>query len=88
MAGIDPDDVVKGYRALYDRHATDAAHSFRFRLRECAKAALTLGDEMLQVSQDAGEPSENQLRNLRNLEDGLSTISDLYVPKVKPKAAA
>jgi hypothetical protein len=65
------DDIVKGYRALYDRHGIDAAASFRFRLREAAKAALTLGDELLQASQDASEPDEMQLMELRDIEESL-----------------
>jgi len=81
------DDIVKGYRALYDRHGIDAAASFRFRLREAAKAALTLGDELLQASQDASEPADKQLRELRDLENSLDFCLRLILPNVKPKLA-
>ena len=77
------DEIVKGYRALYDRHAMDAAHSFRYRLREAAKAALTLGDELLQASQDASEPDESQLMLLRDLESNLHVNLTCRVPSLK-----
>ena len=82
------DEIVKGYRALYDRHAMDAAHSFRYRLREAAKAALTLGDELLQASQDASEPNDEQLEYLRGLEGSMQCAHRTYLPKIRPCATS
>jgi hypothetical protein len=62
---------------------TEAAASFRFRLREAAKAALTLGDELLQVSQDASVPTTDQLRELRDLEGSVEYCAR-RVSGVKP----
>jgi hypothetical protein len=65
----------------------DAAHSFRFRLREAAKAALTLGDELLQASQDASMPTPRQLSDLRDLENSLYVNITYRLADVKPKCA-
>jgi len=83
---ITSDDVVKGYRTLYDRHDNEAAASFRFRLREAAKMALTIGDELLQMSQDASVPTDMQLKELRDLENSLDCNVRFTLRDLKPKA--
>jgi hypothetical protein len=50
---------------------TEARASYRYRLREAARKALELGDALLQISQDAKEPSDSQLSDLRDLEQTL-----------------
>jgi hypothetical protein len=64
----------------------EAAQSFRYRLREAAKAALTLGDELLQASQDASEPNRKQLSELNALEGSLDVCLRLRLPDIKPCA--
>ena len=64
---------------------TKARASYRYRLREAARQALTLGDALLQLSQDAVEPSEGQLSMLRDLENSLHVCLDYRVPTIKPK---
>lgn len=63
----------------------EAAHSFRYRLREAAKQALTLGDTLLQMSQDASVPDASQLEELRNMEASLDVAVRYRLRDIKGK---
>ena len=49
----------------------EARQSFRYRLREAARLSLEMGDALLALSQDAAEPTREQLNELRELEASL-----------------
>ena len=62
---------------------TEARASFRYRLREAARQALTLGDALLQMSQDATEPDQIQLGHLRDMESSLDVILNIRMGRMK-----
>jgi hypothetical protein len=61
---------------------SEAIASFRFRLREASRLALELGDKLLQLSQDAVEPNQNQLTELRHLEQSLDVNTRYRMPDI------
>jgi hypothetical protein len=61
---------------------SEAIASFRFRLREASRLALELGDKLLQLSQDAVEPNQNQLNELRALESSLDCSIRYRMPDI------
>jgi hypothetical protein len=63
----------------------EACQSFRFRLREAARMALEMGDALLQMSQDAAEPTREQLADLRDLEQSLDINQRVRVPTFTAK---
>lgn len=71
-------------KEVYRSQDTEARASFRYRLREAARKALELGDALLQISQDATEPSDKQLKELRDLEGSLDVCARYRLPDIKP----
>ena len=61
----------------------EARQSFRYRLREAARLSLEMGDALLALSQDAAEPTPEQLLDLRALEQSLDVRTRYTLASLK-----
>ena len=65
----------------------EAISAYRYRLREASRIALTMGDQLLAMSQDAQEPTTTQLNELRGLESSLDVCLRYRIPDLRKNGA-
>ena len=66
----------------------EAIAAYRYRLREASRIALTMGDALLALSQDAKDPSTYELKELRDIENSLDVHTRITLKNLQDAAKA